>query len=86
MVNEAKLRGRIVEMGYTLTSLAEKIGMSRQSLRAKIKGIVDFKASEIMAICEALEIPYSEVGLYFFYHECPQNGNIHKGPAVEFFA
>ncbi len=84
MVNEAKLRGRIVEMGYTLTSFTEKIGMSRQSFRDKIKGRVEFKASEIMAVSDALEIPYNDVGQYFFYHECPQNGNIQDDSAESF--
>lgn len=76
MVNEAKLRGRIVEKGFTLTSFAKELGMSRPTLRSKITGLVEFKASEIMLICKVLEIPFNEVGLYFFYAECPQNVNI----------
>lgn len=76
MVNEAKLRGRIAEKGFTLSSLADAVKMSRQTLRMKITNKIEFRASEIEAIRVVLDIPYEEIHLYFFYHECPQIGNI----------
>ena len=85
MVNEAKLRGRIAEKGYTISSLADKIAMSRQSLRLKITNKVDFRASEIEVIREVLDIPYEEIQLYFFYHECPHYGNIETDTPIHAF-
>lgn len=71
MTNTAKLRGRIAEKGFTMTSLADAMGLSRPTLRKKIYNLVDFTASEIMKICDILDIEISEVVEYFFNQNVP---------------
>lgn len=50
------LRGEITAKGMTLMSLAKKIGISRNSMSAKINGRTQFNAWEIEKICDVLEI------------------------------
>lgn len=66
MINERKLRGRITEMGFTITSLSTAMQMTRPPLRAKLVGKTDFKVSEIGKLRELLRIPKQEIELYFF--------------------
>ena len=66
MTDMNKLKGRIFEKGFNFTSFSEAVNMSRPCLRNKIKGVVDFKASEIERICAVLDINSSEVSKYFF--------------------
>lgn len=66
MVNANKLKGRIIEKGYNLTSFAEAVCISRPSLRNKISGKSEFKASEIMKISQVLGITTDAVPTYFF--------------------
>lgn len=66
MTNSNKLKGRITEKGYTLSSFAEAIHLSRPCLRKRISGQSDFKASEIETICNLLDIPHTEMCNYFF--------------------
>lgn len=75
MTNVNKLKGRIAEKGYTLSSLSTAIDLSRPCLRGRINGKSDFKVSEIEKICTVLDIPRSEIDVYFFYSLCPHNGN-----------
>ncbi len=69
MTNTSKLKGRMAEQGYTLSSLSEELHISRPSLRKRINGTADFKVSEIENLCSVLKIPISEVGNYFFTHD-----------------
>ncbi len=66
ITNTNKLRGRIVEQGYTLQSFANAVDISRLSLRKKMSGEVEFKAGEIVRICTLLSIPRAELCDYFF--------------------
>ena len=66
MKNNLRLKGRIVEKGYTLSSFAEVLGLSRASLRNKMSGASSFRVSEVKKMCDLLDIEYSEVGNYFF--------------------
>ncbi len=66
MINENKLRGRIVEKGYTLSSFSQEMGWSRTSLRNKLNGIWDFRCGEVSRICELLDIPKDDILLFFF--------------------
>ena len=70
--NTRKLKARIVECGFTIGTLAEKIGLSRQSLTMKMHNKVDFRATEINRICDCLQI--DDVASYFFCRENSQNG------------
>ncbi len=66
MTNSNKLKGRIVEMGYTLSSFSDALNISRPCFRKKVNGQSDFKVSEIERMCELLKISHSEIGNYFF--------------------
>lgn len=71
MTNSNKLKGRIIEMGYTITGFSDAAKISRPCFRNKINGRSEFKASEIERICNLLEIPHTEIGDYFFAPTVP---------------
>lgn len=56
MIRNNKLLGQMVEVGYTQKSLAKKIGMSKNTLNAKVNGKTSFNTREINLICEVLGI------------------------------
>lgn len=62
----AKLRGRMVEKGITQVNLAHYLGISRQSVSQKFRGVVGFSQEDIVKICDYLDIPLSEIGLFFY--------------------
>lgn len=66
MTNTNKLKGKIAECGYTLTSLSDEMKISRPALRNKINGASDFRVSEIDKLCSVLSIERSEISSYFF--------------------
>ena len=65
MYNYAKLLGKIKERGYTQEKLAASIGLSATALNNKLKNKVEFKVSEIEAICNALDINKNQASDYF---------------------
>lgn len=71
MTNTNKLKGRITEKGYTLSSFADALGISRPSLRKRINGKTDFKVSEIEDVCKLLSISQNEMCSYFFSSAVP---------------
>lgn len=56
MVNANLLKGKIISSGHNQKSLAPKVGMSINSLNAKINGRKKFDAEEVIRICDALDI------------------------------
>lgn len=64
--NYNKLRGKIREAQLTNSGLAQLIGISATSLSNKLNGKVDFTLTEIRKILIALNIPPTEMNLYFF--------------------
>lgn len=60
MVNTMKLKGRIIEAGYTQRSLAEKMNMSVNSLNEKVNGKVPFNIEQVVLLCELCHIETSE--------------------------
>ncbi len=70
--NTKKLRAKLTEMGFTQSQIAEKLGISYQSLCYKINNKIEFKASEIQKLCEILEIKNKDE--YFFCNQNSQNG------------
>ena len=59
-----KLRGRIIEKGYSISSLAVETGIPLSTLSNKLNGITEFKTSEIIIISKVLDIDNLEE--YFF--------------------
>lgn len=66
MTNSLKLKGRIIEKGYTITTLSKEIGISYTSLSYKINNKREFNQREITSICNLLDIKDSERSSYFF--------------------
>jgi transcriptional regulator with XRE-family HTH domain len=62
----SKLLGRFREKGLTQETLAEQIGISPGSMSAKLNNKTFFKQREIIDICVALDIMFSDIGVYFF--------------------
>lgn len=56
MTNTALLKKKIAERGVKIGFLVEKLNTSYHWLNQKIENKKDFKAWEIIAMCEALEI------------------------------
>jgi len=61
-----KLRNKIHETYSNLDDFAIKIKMSPQTFSAKMNRKIDFKTSEMINICNELNIPHSDIELYFF--------------------
>ena len=61
-----KLRGRIVEKFGTYGNFAEDINVSMVTGSNKLRGVTQFSQDDIVLWCEALEIPLSDSGAYFF--------------------
>lgn len=75
VVEYGKLLGRIRERGFTQAQLANLVGMTPGTMSVKLNNQAYFKQSEIIAICEALDIPISEYGEYFFARKVRKNTN-----------
>lgn len=62
----SKLRGLIVEKVGSQNNLAEKMGLSKQSLSAKVNNKVAFTQDEMCKIIHILNIPHRDISKYFF--------------------
>jgi transcriptional regulator with XRE-family HTH domain len=58
--------GKLAESSMTQRQLAEKLSIAPATLNAKLKGKAEFKAGEIILICEALNISKEKIISYFF--------------------
>lgn len=67
MTNTALLRKKIDESGYKLCFIAKQIGITYQGFLKKINNETEFKAKEIMILCDLLKIDIQEKELIFFY-------------------
>lgn len=56
MTNTLKLKSLLVLSGFTQQEVALKMGISYQSLSLKINNKREFKQSEIIKLCEVLNI------------------------------
>lgn len=66
MVNIQKLKGKIVEKYNTQSNFAKALGISSPSWTKRIRGIADFKCSEISKMIKLLDLTEEEVFLIFF--------------------
>ena len=62
----SKLKGRIAQKGLNQKDLASLIGVSEGQFSKKMSGEYVFKQSEILKICNILDIAASQIGEYFF--------------------
>lgn len=61
-----KLKGRIVEIFGSQSLFSKRIGLSEQSITAKLAGRSKFSQDDIITWCDALGIDQNDIGLYFF--------------------
>lgn len=66
MFDYSKLLGKMREMGETIESLSNKIGISSNSLSNKLHNRTRFVQDEIAGICQVLLIEKEEIPVYFF--------------------
>lgn len=66
MTDTNKLKAAIALKGMTAGDLADKIGMSRQSISYKMNNIREFRVKEIIAISDALNLTLEEKEAIFF--------------------
>ncbi len=64
-----KLRGKIVEVFGSIRDFSKVLGISEQSLVAKLNARTPFKQSEIVQWCNLLGIPKDQIHEYFFCEE-----------------
>ena len=69
------LNNKIDEINIPITTIAEKIGISRQSLYLKLSGLRDFKVSEINSLCNILRLTNEEKSLIFFTDKVDKSDN-----------
>lgn len=72
MTNTEKLRERMFAKHMSLAKLARETGRSTPSMRAKVNGTRDFTAKDIDNVCRVLDIPKSEIHVYFFADDVPK--------------
>lgn len=56
MTDSVALRNLITSRGLKLKYVAERIGLSPYGLSLKINNLQEFKTSEVVALCELLDI------------------------------
>ncbi|HLQ87160.1 DUF739 family protein [Ligilactobacillus aviarius] len=66
MINNSLLWGLLKSKKLTQKELANRIGITNQTLSLKMSGKVQFKQKEIKKISEVLDIPQNKIGEYFF--------------------
>lgn len=72
------LNSKIDEIDIPITTIANKMGISRQSLYLKLNGRREFKTSEMCKICEILRLTIKERNRIFFTDKVDKNANIRK--------
>lgn len=68
-MDNAKLKSVIEESGIKISALADKIGISRQSLYMKVSGERNFNQGEILAIKNSLHLD-DEQFMAIFFNDC----------------
>lgn len=65
-MNNEMLKGAIKDRGIKITALADKMGISRQSLHQKIKGERLFDQGELLSLKTSLNLTDKEFMSIFF--------------------
>lgn len=79
MTNLDMLKSKINESGMTVTAIARKCDMSRETLYNRFKKKGEFNASEIVALTNILHMSKEERDAIFFGEEVELN-TTHKEP------
>ena len=65
MINTSKIKGRIVEKGKTIQSIAPKIPCSAYTLGQKLSNESPINLEEVMVLCDELDITNNEFAEFF---------------------
>ena len=65
-MNEKKLKGKIVECGFTIDSFCRECGFARSTFDRKLSGNVQFNRDEIEVIIRILHLTDDEIRMIFF--------------------
>lgn len=77
MTNTELLEMKIKGSGLKLSFIAEKLGITRQALHRKIKGLVQFTGPEIKIMCDLLKLQdWAEIKPVFFADNVDKNADI----------
>lgn len=74
-MNLMLLNSKIDEIKIPITTIAEKMGISRQTFYLKMSGQREFKASEIEKICDILRLTDEEKSSIFFADRVDKSDN-----------
>lgn len=74
-MNLKYLNDKIEEIKIPVTTIAERMGISRQSLYLKMRGEREFKTSEVSKLCEILRLTDEEKTLVFFADKVDKSDN-----------
>lgn len=77
-MNLKYLNDRISLSHIPITTIAEEMGISRQTLYLKMKGERDFKTSEVYRLCAILRLTNEEKRLIFFADEVDKIDTLNK--------
>lgn len=66
MVNSAKIKARLSELGLSQKVVSQKMNLSQGVFSQKTNNIRSFSLEEAEKLSEILEISDSEFGFYFF--------------------
>lgn len=69
MVDMERLKSEIEDSGMTMTAIAEKSGILRETLYNRFKGIGEFTASEIVGLSKTLHFSAADVRKIFLKEE-----------------
>lgn len=69
MFNRKKFHGQVIEKGFTLEEIANKIGVNPATLYRKMSGESDFSRKEIQDISAVLRLSDEDIMLIFFADE-----------------
>ena len=79
MVNVLKLKGKIVEKGINVDTLAERIGVDRATLYRRLSSNGEnFTIGEVDLICRELSLTKDEVNGIFFSQYVALNASTEK--------
>ena len=69
MVDIEMLKSRISNSGMTMTAIAKKSGIVRETLYNRLNGVGEFTASEIEGLSHALKLTVGQRNNIFFAHK-----------------
>jgi hypothetical protein len=70
----AKLKGRVREVYGTDAAFAQAMGISKAAMSMRLNNKCQWSVEDVRRAINLLNIPETEIGVYFFASEVPKNG------------